>query len=103
MTGLLRPLLQVENLEVEFATDRGVVKAVNGVSLHVGRGETVGLVGESGAGKSVLGRSIMQLVSHPGRIRAGSIFWHGRTSSGAPTRRCASFAATPSRWCSRTR
>ena len=70
-------LLRVENLEVEFATDRGLVKAVNGVSLHVGRGETVGLVGESGAGKSVLGRSIMQLVSHPGRICAGSIFWQG--------------------------
>ena len=73
----LHPLLQVENLEVEFATDRGVVKAVDGVSLRVDRGETVGLVGESGAGKSVLGRSIMQLVSHPGRIRAGSIFWRG--------------------------
>ena len=70
-------LLRVEDLVVEFATDRGVVKAVNGVSLRVGRGETVGLVGESGAGKSVLGRSIMQLVSHPGRIRAGSIFWNG--------------------------
>ena len=70
-------LLRVENLEVEFATDRGVVKAVDGVSLHVGRGETVGLVGESGAGKSVLGRSIMQLVSHPGRICAGNIFWKG--------------------------
>ena len=77
METLLRPLLQVENLEVEFGTDRGVVKAVNGVSLNVGRGETVGLVGESGAGKSVLGRSIMQLVSHPGRICAGSIFWNG--------------------------
>ena len=73
VTGLLR----IENLEVEFATDRGVVKAVNGVSLNVGRGETVGLVGESGAGKSVLGRSIMQLVSHPGRICAGSILWNG--------------------------
>ena len=70
-------LLRIENLEVEFATDRGMVKAVDGVSLHVGRGETVGLVGESGAGKSVLGRSIMQLVSHPGRISAGHIFWQG--------------------------
>ena len=70
-------LLHVENLEVEFATDRGVVKAVDRVSLRVDRGETVGLVGESGAGKSVLGRSIMQLVSHPGRIHAGEIFWQG--------------------------
>ena len=70
-------LLRIEDLEVEFATDRGVVKAVDGVSLDVGRGETVGLVGESGAGKSVLGRSIMQLVSHPGRISAGRIFWQG--------------------------
>ena len=73
----MEPLLRIEDLEVEFATDRGVVKAVDGVSLHVGRGETVGLVGESGAGKSVLGRSIMQLVSHPGRITAGNIFWQG--------------------------
>ena len=70
-------MLRIEDLEVEFATDRGVVKAVDGVSLHVGRGETVGLVGESGAGKSVLGRSIMQLVSHPGRICGGQIFWQG--------------------------
>ena len=70
-------LLRIEDLEVEFATDRGMVKAVDGVSLDVGRGETVGLVGESGAGKSVLGRSIMQLVSHPGRICAGNIFWQG--------------------------
>ena len=70
-------LLRVEDLEVEFATDRGMIKAVDGVSLHVGRGETVGLVGESGAGKSVLGRSIMQLVSHPGRICGGHIFWQG--------------------------
>ena len=70
-------LLRIEDLEVEFATDRGVVKAVDGVSLHVGRGETVGLVGESGAGKSVLGRSIMQLISHPGRICGGQIFWQG--------------------------
>ena len=70
-------LLRIEDLEVEFATDRGMVKAVDGVSLDVGRGETVGLVGESGAGKSVLGRSIMQLVSHPGRISAGHIFWQG--------------------------
>ena len=73
----METLLRVEDLEVEFATDRGVVKAVNGVNLRVGRGETVGLVGESGAGKSVLGRSIMQLVSHPGRICAGNIFWRG--------------------------
>ncbi len=70
-------LLRIENLEVEFATDRGVVKAVDGVDLQVDRGETVGLVGESGAGKSVLGRSIMQLVSHPGRIRGGRILWRG--------------------------
>ena len=70
-------MLRIEDLEVAFATDRGVVKAVDGVSLHVGRGETVGLVGESGAGKSVLGRSIMQLVSHPGRICGGQIFWQG--------------------------
>ena len=73
----MEPLLRIEDLEVEFATDRGMVKAVDRVSLHVGRGETVGLVGESGAGKSVLGRSIMQLVSHPGRISEGHIFWHG--------------------------
>jgi oligopeptide/dipeptide ABC transporter ATP-binding protein len=70
-------LLNVKNLEVEFLTDRGVVKALNKVDLVVRRGETVGLVGESGAGKSVLGRSIMQLLSHPGRVCGGEIFWNG--------------------------
>jgi oligopeptide/dipeptide ABC transporter ATP-binding protein len=70
-------LLQIKNLEVEFATDRGLVKAISGVDLRVSRGETVGLVGESGAGKSVLGRSIMQLIPPPGRVRRGQILWKG--------------------------
>jgi ABC-type dipeptide/oligopeptide/nickel transport system ATPase component len=70
-------LLDVKNLEVEFSTNRGVVKALNRVNLEVRFGETVGLVGESGAGKSVLGRSIMQLLSYPGRVSGGEIFWNG--------------------------
>jgi len=67
------PLLEIDNLRTWFYTDRGVVKAVDGVSLTIPRGKTVGLVGESGCGKSVTALSIMRLVSPPGRIAGGRI------------------------------
>ena len=71
------PLLRVENLHVEFSTHLGVVRAVRGVDFTVARGETVGVVGESGCGKSVTALSIMRLVARPnGRISEGHIWLH---------------------------
>ena len=80
------PLLAVEDLRVEFRTRKGVVKALDGVSLDVEAGETVGLVGESGAGKSVLGRAVMGLLQYPGRVSGGRILWDGMDLVGQPER-----------------
>ena len=66
------PLLELENLRTYFYTDNGVARAVDGVSFDVGVGETVGVVGESGCGKSVTALSILRLVRPPGRIEPGS-------------------------------
>ena len=74
----MTPLLQVEGLRTVFRTSAGDVPAVDGVSLEVERGRTLGVVGESGCGKSVLSLSIMRLVAHPGRIAAGRVLLEGR-------------------------
>jgi peptide/nickel transport system ATP-binding protein len=66
-------LLEVSDLTVEFYTEHGVVSAVDGLSYRVERGETFGIVGESGAGKSVSSLSLMRLIDDPGRIVDGSI------------------------------
>ena len=73
------PLLEVRNLRTTFDTDRGTFRAVDGISFSVGRGRTVGLVGESGCGKSVTSLSLMGLVpSPPGRVEADAIVFEGR-------------------------
>lgn len=72
------PLLRVINLTTHFETQEGCIRAVDGVDFTVGRGETLGVVGESGCGKTVLALSIMRLVpTPPGRIVAGSVFLDG--------------------------
>jgi oligopeptide transport system ATP-binding protein len=71
-------LLDVRDLRTRFTIRGGTVHAVNGISLHVDRGEAVGLVGESGSGKSVTALSIMGLVPEPGRVVSGSVWFDGR-------------------------
>jgi oligopeptide/dipeptide ABC transporter ATP-binding protein len=70
-------LLEVKNLQTHFFTRAGVVRSVDGVSLHLERGELLGLVGESGCGKSVTALSVMRLVGAPGRIVGGEIWFDG--------------------------
>ena len=70
-------LLEVKDLRTQFKTDRGLVKAVDGVSFHVNEQEIVSIVGESGCGKSVTQLSVMQLISSPGEIVSGEIFFMG--------------------------
>lgn len=72
-------LIEVKNLKTQFFTYAGVVKAVNGISFEIKKGEAVGLVGESGCGKTVTGLSIMRLISYPpGKIVSGSIYFDGK-------------------------
>ena len=66
------PLLELDHLRTSFYTDTGIARAVDGVSFRVGAGETVGVVGESGCGKSVMALSILRLIRPPGRIEPGS-------------------------------
>jgi len=70
-------VLSVRDLRVHFFTDQGVVRAVDGVSLHVRQGETLALVGESGCGKTVAAGAIMRLVRFPGRIVSGRVIFQG--------------------------
>ena len=72
------PLLSVEGLRTHFFTNDGVVRAVDGVDISVRQGETLGLVGESGCGKSITALSIMRLLSRPGRTVAGRVNFGGR-------------------------
>jgi peptide/nickel transport system ATP-binding protein len=73
------PLLDIRGLKTWFKTDDGMVRAVDGIDLRIDRGETVGVVGESGCGKTVTARSVLKLIDMPpGRFEAGQILWHGR-------------------------
>jgi oligopeptide/dipeptide ABC transporter ATP-binding protein len=78
MTEKKETLLEVRNLKTYFYTEDGVVKAVDGVDFSVGRGEVLGLVGESGCGKSVTSLSIMRLIGVPGKVVEGTIMFEGR-------------------------
>src|SRR5437667_347797 len=76
------PLLSVRNLKTYFAQDEGTVRAVDGVSFDLSPGVTLGIVGESGCGKSVTARSILRIVDRPGRIMDGSIRFRRRPANG---------------------
>ena len=69
----VQPLLEVTNLKTYFFTEDGVVKAVDGLDLYIEPGEVLGLVGESGCGKSVTSLSVMRLVGIPGQIMDGQV------------------------------
>ena len=73
-----QPLLEVRNLRVEFPTRRGTLVAVDDISFHIDPGEVLGVVGESGAGKSMTGTAIIGLLEPPGRIAAGEIRLEGQ-------------------------
>ena len=76
-------LLEVRGLRTHFHTDRGLFRAVDGINFAVGRGKTVGLVGESGCGKSVTSLSVMGLVpSPPGTVEAEAVLFEGRDCCG---------------------
>jgi dipeptide transport system ATP-binding protein len=72
------PLLEIQNLSVEFPTSSGVLRAVDGVSLTLDEGEILGVVGESGSGKSVTMLALMGLVAYPGRVQADRLAFAGR-------------------------
>ena len=86
MTGNDEPLLRIENLRTVFRGQSGDVPAVDGVSLEAHRGRTLGIVGESGCGKSMLSLSVMRLVPQPGRIAQGKVLFEGRDLLALPPR-----------------
>ncbi len=71
-------LLDVSNLNVVFYTYRGVIQALNGVEFWMNKGERLGVVGETGCGKSVTSRSVMRLIEDPGKILSGNIYFEGK-------------------------
>jgi peptide/nickel transport system ATP-binding protein len=82
--GAAAPILSVRELKTYFHLPEGVVRAVDGVSFDVYPGRTVGVVGESGCGKSITARSILGIVDRPGRIESGEILLHGASAQGGP-------------------
>lgn len=69
-------LLEVKNLKTSFFIESGEVEAVRGVTFRLNKGEVVGIVGESGSGKSVMAKSVMSLVTSPGKVKEGEILFH---------------------------
>jgi peptide/nickel transport system ATP-binding protein len=77
------PLVQVRDVKVYFYLDEGTVRAVEGVTFDIARGKTLGVVGESGCGKSVTSQAIMRIVPQPGKIVGGDIFYYRYKEDGA--------------------
>ncbi|TPX06182.1 ABC transporter ATP-binding protein, partial [Schumannella luteola] len=78
MTDQRTPLLEVKDLEVTFRTQRGEVRALNGVNFTIEHGETVAIVGESGSGKSTTAAAIINLLPGTGKISAGQVLFEGK-------------------------
>ncbi len=76
--NLLEPLIEVKDLRVEFDVRAGIVKAVDGLNLTIHRGKTLGVIGESGCGKSMTARAILNMIPKPGKITNGKILYHRR-------------------------
>jgi peptide/nickel transport system ATP-binding protein len=74
----MEPVLSVRNLSLEFVTRRGILRALNDISFDIARGEVLGVVGESGAGKSLTGTAIIGLIEKPGRLAGGEIWLKGQ-------------------------
>ena len=83
MTETVVPLLDVQDLTVEFSTRRGIVRAVQHVNVTIAKGETVGIVGESGSGKSVTSYAVMRILDRAGRIAEGAVHFTGLDIRGA--------------------
>jgi peptide/nickel transport system ATP-binding protein len=81
---MTEPVLSVRNLQVEFATRRHTLRAIDGVSFDIAKGEVLGVVGESGAGKSVTGAAVIGLIDPPGRISGGEIRLSGARIDNLP-------------------
>ena len=78
MASSAAPLLEVSDLRVHFSLDEGLVRAVDGLSYSIDSGRTLGIVGESGCGKTVTAQAILRIVPHPGAIVGGRIVYHPR-------------------------
>src|ERR1700737_4250345 len=77
MAPMTVPVLSIRNLKVEFPTRRGTLTAIDGVSFDIAPGEILGVVGESGAGKSITGTAVIGLIEPPGRIASGEVYLRG--------------------------
>jgi peptide/nickel transport system ATP-binding protein len=77
-----KPILSVQNLKAYFPTDEGIVQAVDGVSFDLYQGKTIGIVGESGCGKSTIARAVLQILDKPGYIVDGEILWQRDVGDG---------------------
>jgi peptide/nickel transport system ATP-binding protein len=81
---MTQPVLSVRDLKVEFVTRRGILRAIDGVSFDIAPGEVLGVVGESGAGKSLTGTAIIGLIDPPGRIAGGEVLLQGKRIDNLP-------------------
>jgi len=75
---MVEPLVEIKDLHVQFEVRDGIIQGVDGFTLTINRGETLGVIGESGCGKSITAKAVMQMVPKPGKITSGEILYHQR-------------------------